>query len=119
MSFPDEPIIPSDPTPPPAQDSRADEARARRRRPTRRDSIPKDAKGQAALISALSRRAYPSFELFVFSLTCGVVLGLGFLLDSQAVLLLGVLATPLMIPWVGFLLAILTGSPRFLFETFE
>jgi Domain of unknown function (DUF389). len=118
MSFSDEPIIPSDPTPPPAQDPRADAARARRRRVTRRDMIPKDADGQAALISSLSRRAYPSFELFVFSLACGAVLGLGFLLDSQAVLLLGVLATPLMIPWVGFLLAILTGSPRFLFETF-
>ncbi|MBC7877673.1 MAG: DUF389 domain-containing protein [Anaerolineales bacterium] len=112
MSFSDEPIIPSDPTPPPAQDPRP-----RRRRATRRDSIPKDAEGQAALISELARRAYPSFELFVFSLACGAILGLGFLLDSQAVLLLGILVTPLMIPWVGFLLAILTGSPRFLFET--
>ena len=117
MSLSDEPIIPSDPTPPPAQDPRADAARARRRRATRRDSIPKDAEGQAALISALSRRAYPSFELFVFSLACGAILGLGFLLDSQAILLLGILVAPLMTPWVGFLLAILTGSPRFLFET--
>ena len=83
----------------------------------RRDSIPADAEGQAALISSLSRRAYPSFELFVFSLVCGAIVGLGFLLDSQAVLLLGILVTPLMTPWVGFLLAILTGSPRFLFET--
>jgi hypothetical protein len=79
--------------------------------------FPADAEGQAALISALSRRAYPSFELFVFSLVCGAILGLGFLLDSQAVLLLGILITPLMTPWVGFLLAVLTGSPRFLFET--
>ena len=118
MSFPDEPIIPSESIPPPEQNPRVDAARARRRRATRRDMIPKDAEGQVALISALSRRAYPSFELFVFSLVCGIVLGLGFLLDSQGVLLLGVLATPLMIPWVGFLLAILTGSPRFLFETF-
>ncbi len=117
MSFSDEPIIPTDPTPPPAQDPHVAAARARRRRVTRRDMIPKDAEGQAALISALSRRAYPSFELFVFSLACGAILGLGFLLDSQAVLLLGILVTPLMTPWVGFLLAILTGSPRFLFET--
>jgi hypothetical protein len=79
--------------------------------------IPGDAEGQAALIAALSRRAFPSFELFVFSLVCGAIVGLGFLLDSQAVLLLGILVTPLMTPWVGFLLAILTGSPRFLFET--
>jgi hypothetical protein len=118
MSFSDDPIIPTESTPGPLPDPRVDAARSRRRRVTRRDRIPTDKDGQAALISELSRRAYPSFELFVFSAVCGVVLGLGFLLDSQAVLLLGVLATPLMIPWVGFLLSILTGSPRFLFETF-
>ena len=117
MSFSDEPIIPTEPTPPPEQDLKAASARGRRRRATRRNMIPTDAEGQAALISSLSRRAFPSFELFVFSLVCGAIVGLGFLLDSQAVLLLGILVTPLMTPWVGFLLAILTGSPRFLFET--
>lgn len=103
MSFPDEQMQPSEPP--------------RRRRVTRRSSIPTDAEGQAALISSLARRAYPSIELFVFSLVCGAILGLGFLLDSQAILLLGILVAPLMIPWVGFLLAILTGSVKFLFET--
>jgi len=118
MSFSDEPIIPSDPIPP-AQNTNATAgaARSRRRRANRREMFPADAEGQAALISSLSRRAYPSFELFVFSLVCGMILGLGFLLDSQAVLLLGILVTPLMTPWVGFLLALITGSPRFLFET--
>ncbi|MBI5964309.1 MAG: DUF389 domain-containing protein [Chloroflexi bacterium] len=116
MPHSDEPIIPSDPTPPPLRDVNA--ARGRRRRVTRRDSIPHDSVGQAAFIFDLSRRAYPSFELFVFSLACGAILGLGYLLDSQAVLLLGLLVAPLMTPWVGILLAILTGSPRFLFETF-
>jgi hypothetical protein len=119
MSFSDEPIIPTEPTPAPARDANAvAAARSRRRRANRREMFPADAEGQSALISALSRRAYPSFELFVFSLVCGAIVGLGFLLDSQAVLLLGILITPLMTPWVGFLLAILTGSPRFLFETF-
>jgi hypothetical protein len=103
MSFPDEQIQPSEPP--------------RRRRVTRRSSIPTDAEGQAALISSLARRAYPSIELFIFSLVCGAILGLGFLLDSQAILLIGILVAPLMIPWVGFLLAILTGSVKFLFET--
>src|SRR5204862_3316375 len=91
--------------------------RGRRRRVTRRQMIPTDAEGQAELIGALSKRAFPSVELFVFSLACGAIMGLGFMLDSQAVLLLGILLTPIMIPWVGFLLAILTGSSRFLFET--
>jgi hypothetical protein len=79
--------------------------------------FPATAEGQAALIASLSRRAYPTLELFVFSLVCGAIVGFGFLLDSQAVLLLGILVTPIMTPWVGFLLAIFTGSPRFLFET--
>jgi len=119
MSLSDEPIIPTEPhpesTPPPRRDAAA--LRGRRRRANRREMFPNDAEGQAALIYDLSRRAYPSFELFVFSLVCGAIIGLGFLLDSQAVLLLGILITPLMTPWVGFLLAILTGSTRFLFET--
>jgi len=80
--------------------------------------IPADAEGRAGFIAALARRAYPSYELFLFSLLCGAVLGLGFLLDSQPVLLLGILLAPLMTPWVGFLLSILTGSLRFFFETF-
>jgi hypothetical protein len=118
MSFSDEPIIPSEPpTPRPVNEANAASMRGRRRRANRREMFPADAEGQAALISALARRAYPSIELFVFSLVCGAILGLGFLLDSQAVLLLGILITPLMTPWVGFLLAILTGSPRLLFET--
>ncbi|MBK7449966.1 MAG: DUF389 domain-containing protein [Anaerolineales bacterium] len=105
----EEPILP--PLEPPA------EPPVRRRRATRRSHIPTDAEGQAELIASLARRAYPSIELFVFSLVCGAILGLGYLLDSQAVLLLGILVAPLMIPWVGFLLAILTGSLRFMFET--
>ncbi|HNC88881.1 MAG TPA: hypothetical protein PL000_08005 [Anaerolineales bacterium] len=116
MSLSEEPIIPTEPTPP-SPDPSSLPPRPRRRRATRRDMIPTDAEGQAALISELSRRAYPSIELFVFSLVAGAILGLGFLRDSQAILLLGILITPLMIPWVGFLLASLTGSPRFLFET--
>ena len=117
MSFSDQPIIPTEPTPPPPPVRDANAVRSRRRRANRREMFPADAEGQAAFISDLSRRAYPTFELFVFSLACGAIIGLGFLLDSQAVLLLGILVTPLMTPWVGFLLAIISGSPRFLFET--
>lgn len=111
MSMPEDPIgtpQPEGPLPQPP---------ARRRRVTRRSHIPTDAEGQAELIASLARRAYPSIELFVFSLVCGAILGLGYLLDSQAVLLLGILVAPLMTPWVGFLLAVLSGSVRFMFET--
>ncbi|MBI5952044.1 MAG: hypothetical protein HY865_10325 [Chloroflexi bacterium] len=118
MSLPEEPIIPISPTPEldpdPLPPFRRDTPR--RRRATRRSMFP-TAEGQAALVYDLSRRAYPSIELFVLSLTCGAILGLGYLADSKAILLLGILAAPLMTPWVGFLLSILTGSPRFFFET--
>ena len=79
--------------------------------------VPKDSEGQSALIASLARRAYPSYELFIYALICGAVLGLGFLLDSQAILLFGILLAPLMTPWVGMLLAIVTGSIKFFFET--
>ncbi|MCB0103127.1 MAG: DUF389 domain-containing protein [Anaerolineales bacterium] len=107
QNLPLEPVKPEPTTPLPP----------RRRRVTRRSHIPTDAAGQAELIASLARRAYPSIELFVFSLVCGAILGLGYLLDSQAVILFGILVAPLMTPWVGFLLAMLTGSLRFMFET--
>lgn len=110
----DDPILPGMP---PQDETPAPPPPIRRRRATRRSHIPTDAEGQAELIASLARRAYPSIELFVFSLVCGAILGLGYLLDSQAVLILGILVAPLMTPWVGFLLAILTGSLRFMFET--
>ncbi len=113
MSLPDRQAAPSEPLP--GNETAAQ--RVRRRRARRHSFIPSDAKGQASLVADLARRAYPSIELFIFSLVCGAIIGLGFLLNSQAVLLLGVLVAPLMTPWVGFLLALLSGSPRFLFET--
>lgn len=109
--------MPEDPLGNPQPEGPLVQPPVRRRRVTRRSSIPTDAEGQAELISSLARRAYPSIELFVFSLVCGAILGLGYLLDSQAVLLLGILVAPLMTPWVGFLLSVLSGSARFMFET--
>ncbi len=79
--------------------------------------FPADAEGQAALIASLARRAYPSLELFIFSLAAGALISFGYFVDSQALVLLGLLAAPVMTPWVGFLLALYSGSRRFFFET--
>jgi len=79
--------------------------------------VPPDAEGRAALIASLAHRSYPTYELFVYAILCGAILGLGYVLDSQAVLLFGILVAPLLSPWIGLLLATLTGSPRFFFET--
>jgi len=90
--------------------------RARRRR-ARRKLGPPGADERAELLDRLARRAFPSFEFFLFALLSGAVLGAAFLLDSPALLLLGVLLAPLLTPWVGLTLATLTGSWRFFFQT--
>ena len=115
MNYNYQPILPTEPEPDPTQ-NRAQPSRVRRRR-VRHLEVPKDAEGQSALIASLARRAYPSYELFFYALICGAVLGLGFLLDSQAMLFFGILLAPLMTPWVGMLLSIVTGSIKFFFET--
>ena len=79
--------------------------------------VPRDAEGRAALLSSLARRSYPTYELFVYAILCGAILGLGYVIDSQALLLFGILMAPLLLPWVGVLLATITGSTRFFFET--
>ena len=93
------------------------DARARRRR-ARRALFPSDAEGQAAVLADLAHRSYPSFELFVFAVVSGIILAIGFALDSQAMLIFGALAAPLLTPWVGLAIAIVTGSPRYFFQTF-
>ncbi len=90
--------------------------RARRRRRGQL-TVPADAEGRAALLQSLARRAYPSYELFVFAVLCGAILGLGFVIDSQAVLVFGILMAPLLTPWIGLLLGAITGSARFFGET--
>jgi len=110
--------LPDDITQPPAPDPESRiSARARRRR-ARRTFFPTDAQGRAALLSKLAKRAYPSYELFIFSLLCGAVLGVGYIFDSYGVLLLGILFAPLMVPWVGLVLSVISGTPRLFIPTF-
>ena len=90
--------------------------RARRRRAQRSLSLP-GADERAALLADLAHRASPSVEFFLFSVLCGVTLGAAYLLDAPALLLLAVLFAPLMTPWVGLTLAVVTGSWRFFLQT--
>ena len=92
-------------------------ARARRRRALRRAYFPTDEEGRAALFAHLAHRAFPSYELFVFALISGAILGLGYFLDSQALLIFGILVAPLMTPWIGMSLATIAGSARFFAQT--
>jgi hypothetical protein len=78
---------------------------------------PSDAEGQAAVLADLARRSYPTVELFIYSILSGAILAAGYLLDSQAVLIFGILAAPLLTAWVGLSIAAVTGSPRYFFQT--
>lgn len=91
-------------------------SRARRRR-ARRSLFPDNNLERSAILESLASKAFPSFEFFLFSLLCGAVIGAACLLDSQALLLLGVLLAPLLSPWVGLCLATVTGSGRFFIQT--
>jgi len=103
---------PSQPVPDPEFVS----ARARRRRAQRRAYFPTDEEGRAALFAHLTRRAYPSYEFFIFSLIAGVILGAGYFVNSQALLIFGILVAPLITPWIGFQLATIAGSGRFFLQ---
>jgi len=90
---------------------------ARRRRGRRRYFATPDEDERSAVLEKLARRAFPSFEFFLFALLCGAILGAGLILDSQALLLLGILLAPLMTPWVGMVLGAVAGSWRLFFQT--
>jgi hypothetical protein len=92
-------------------------ARARRRRAQRRAYFPTDEQGRAELFAHLTRRAFPSYELFVFSLVAGAILGLGYLFNAQALLIFGILVAPLLTPWIGTALSIVAGAPRLFAQT--
>lgn len=111
--FPEEPDLPEDFTP---LGGTGNVSRARRRRAQRMLVMP-GADERAAILAGLAQRAFPSFEFFVFALLGGAVLGAAYLMDSPALLLLGILLAPLLTPWVGLMLASQTGSWRFFFLT--
>src|SRR5689334_22370027 len=93
-------------------------ARARRRRAQRRAYFPSDQEERAALFEHLARRAFPSYELFVFSLIAGVIVGLGYFFNAQALLVFGILVAPLLTPWIGTTLSIVAGALRLFLQTF-
>jgi Domain of unknown function (DUF389)/Bacterial SH3 domain len=116
VEFPEEPILPEDFTPLVRPGDLTSPSRARRRRARRTLLFPGD-DDRITLLDDLARRAFPSFEFFIFAFLSGILLGAGYLLDSQALLLLGLLLAPLLTPWVGLTLSAVTGSWRFFFQT--
>lgn len=112
---------PDNTTPPPAFTDKTRPTRAQRRRAIRRQrrkAIPNSAEARSEHIQALIQRAYPSYEFFLFALISGAIIGLGYLLDSQAVLLFGILMAPIISPLVGMTLAIVSGEVNYFVKAF-
>ncbi len=65
----------------------------------------------------LARRAVPTFDFFVFALVAGAVMGIGFILNSPAILLLAVALAPFPGPWLGVSLGAASGESRFFGQT--
>jgi hypothetical protein len=103
MSLPKTENIPDDPDlMPPA-----------RRRRARRLLAPLEADERATVIDQVRRRTSPSFDFFLFSVIAGIIFGLGLMLDSPVVLVLGAVVAPLMAPVIGLSLATVVGSYKF------
>ena len=103
-------------SPPPSPTDKTRPTRAQRRRAVqrqRRKAIPGGVEGRSEYLQALVQRAYPSYEFFIFSALSGAILGLGYLLDSQAILVFGILMAPLMSPLVGLTLATVSGAANY------
>ncbi len=87
-------------------------SRARRRRAGRRLS-QLQADEREAYLDVLAAAVTPGAGYFVWALVSGTLIGLGFRLDQQALLVAGALLAPRLGPLAGLSLAAVSGSPRF------
>jgi hypothetical protein len=92
-------------------------SRARRRRARRKIIAPLTPDEKTNYIQDVLRKAAPSFDFFLFSLFAGTVIGIGYMLDSPYIFLLGTLLAPVMSPIVGMSLGIILGSGRYFFRS--
>jgi len=101
--------FPQEPTPSTGR-SRIDESRRKRRQ---RLLIPSGKSERALYLNDLAKRLVPGVEFFAFSLVAGLVVAIGILVDSPALLILGALLAPFMSPAVGLGFSTVIGSLSF------
>ena len=70
---------------------------------------------RSELVEKLANRVSPTFDFFLFALLSGIVIGLAFLFNSHALLIIAVLLAPIMSPIIGVSLAAAIGAARFFF----
>ncbi len=117
VEFPKDDQLPDDFTPLVRPGDLESSSRARRRR-ARRTLLFTTTSDRTANLNDMAQRTLPSFEFFLLAFISGIILGAGYLLDSHALLLLGLLLAPLLAPWVGMTLGIASGGWRLFFQTF-
>ncbi|GAP08666.1 MAG TPA: DUF389 domain-containing protein [Anaerolinea thermolimosa] len=88
-----------------------------RRRRLNRMVLPEDGDEQSARLDELGKRAIPGAEFYLSALLAGLVAGLGFWLDSPALVILAALLVPFMGPLMGLAVATVAGSVRFLLRS--
>jgi len=89
----------------------------RRRRRTPRITERPNSSELGERLESIIRRAAPTLDFFVFSFLCGCILGIGYILDAQAILLIGILVAPLIGPWVGTAIAVASGEIRVFWQS--
>ncbi|MGB9641462.1 MAG: DUF389 domain-containing protein, partial [Anaerolineales bacterium] len=89
-----------------------DQLPAARRRRSRRLITPLGIDERSAFLDRLANRASPSFDFFLFSFLSGLLIGLGLVVNSSAIVVLGCIIAPLLAPMFGLSLAITVGSLR-------
>ena len=84
-----------------------------RRRRARRLLAPMESEDRIDFLDKVAHRASPSFDFFLFSLLAGAVIAVGYLLNSQPILILSAILAPLMAPVIGISLGMVVGSVQF------
>jgi uncharacterized membrane protein len=84
-----------------------------RRRRARRLLAPMESEDRIDFLDRVAHRASPSFDFFLFSLLAGAVIAVGYLLDSQPILVLSAILAPMLAPVIGIALGMVVGSVQF------
>ncbi len=89
---------------------------ARRRRALRL-LVPLEADERASQLERIVQNSSPTFDFFVWSLLAAVVMAVGLHLDNPAIIVLGVVLAPMLAPFSGLAIGVITGSTRFFFQS--
>lgn len=90
--------------------------RARQRR-RKRSLLPESGHDRAVWLEVLARQLTPSYDYFISGLLSGFILAAALLLQSSALLVLGILFSPFLGPVIGISLSTTTNSARFLVKS--